>query len=42
MNINICNYDIFNLVCLKLSNISNNLVNTNNSAILILASVNNS
>ena len=35
MNINICNYDIFNLVYLKLSNISNNLVNTNNCNINI-------
>lgn len=41
MNINICNYDIFNLVYLKLSNISNNLININNLAILILVSVNN-
>ena len=38
MNITICNYDIFNLVYLKLSN---NLVNINNFAILILVIINN-
>ena len=38
MNITICNYDIFNLVYLKLSN---NLVNINNFAISILVSINN-